>query len=480
MIGGGPHETVRLYARADAARSAPRNWPHDGARLIAGGTNLLDLMKLEVETPGRLVDINRLPLGGIETRRGRVCASARWSATARAPPTCASAATIRCWRARILAGATFQLRNKATTGGNLCQRTRCYYFYNTDMPCNKREPGSGCSAVGGANRIHAVLGASEQCIATYPGDMAVGLSALMRRSRSQRLTAAGATCRCATSIACRAMRRTRDNVLEPGEVITAVMLPAPVGGRQFYRKVRDRSSYAFALVSIAAVVLMEGGRPSLPPRWRSAAWRISPGTIRGSTNCLPALCHLMRCSTKRPTCCSRAPSAMAAMTSRFCSPDGRSRPCCAKQQEMPHDPLADDGPARRPQPARRMHQGVIGKPLDRPDGPAKTTGTATYAAEYPISGCVEGVLVTATISRGRGNGARRQLGSRHARCDRRDFGRANDRALGAGRSREGASSEGAAGRVLRAADRGCRRRNVRAGARCGRSTLQSRIARTKV
>ena len=158
----------------------------------------------------------------------------------------------------ILAGATYQLRNKATTGGNLCQRTRCHFFYNIDMPCNKRQPGSGCSAFGGFNRIHAVLGASEQCIATYPGDMAVGLAAL--NARVEIATPDGGQ----RSVPVRAFHRLpgdtpqKDNVLEPGEVIKAVVLPSPAGGRQIYRKVRDRSSYAFALVSIAAVVRMEG------------------------------------------------------------------------------------------------------------------------------------------------------------------------------------------------------------------------------
>jgi xanthine dehydrogenase YagS FAD-binding subunit len=160
----------------------------------------------------------------------------------------------------ILAGATFQLRNKATTAGNLCQRTRCYFFYNIDQPCNKREPGSGCSAIGGFNRIHAILGASDQCIATYPGDMAVALSAL---DATVEIATAGGGRR---EVPVREFHRLPgdtpqyDNVLQPGEIITGVVLPAPVGGKQIYRKVRDRASYAFALVSIAASVQMDGGR----------------------------------------------------------------------------------------------------------------------------------------------------------------------------------------------------------------------------
>ena len=230
----------------------------EGARPIAGGTNLLDLMKLEVETPGALVDISRLPLGGIDSEGEGLRIGALVSNSV-----CAADTRIRrdypVLARAILAGATFQLRNKATTAGNLCQRTRCHSFYNIDMPCNKRQPGSGCSAIGGFNRIHAVLGASEQCIATYPGDMAVGLAAL--NARVEIATPGGSQ----RSVPVRAFHRLpgdtpqKDNVLDSGEVITAVVLPPPAGGRQLYRKVRDRSSYAFALVSIAAVVRMERG-----------------------------------------------------------------------------------------------------------------------------------------------------------------------------------------------------------------------------
>ncbi len=246
------------YTRAEGVAQAARS-SRGGARPIAGGTNLLDLMKLEVETPDELVDINPLPLRGIEAageglRIGALVTNSDCAADARIRrdyPVLARA---------ILAGATFQLRNKATTGGNLCQRTRCYYFYNIDQPCNKREPGSGCGAIGGFNRIHAVLGTNEQCIATYPGDMAVALCAL--DATVEIADAEGGT----RSVPVRDFHRLpgdqpeRDTVLEPGEVITAVTLPAPAGGNQLYRKVRDRASYAFALVSIAAVVRMEGGR----------------------------------------------------------------------------------------------------------------------------------------------------------------------------------------------------------------------------
>ncbi|KHL26547.1 xanthine dehydrogenase [Croceibacterium mercuriale] len=230
----------------------------DGARPIAGGTNLLDLMKLEVEAPDRLVDINRLPLGGIApTDDGGVRIGALVTNSA-----CAADLQIRrdypVLARAILAGATFQLRNMATTGGNLCQRTRCYYFTNIDQPCNKRQPGSGCGAIGGHNRIHAILGASDACIATYPGDMAVALAALHADVEIERPDGTSRTVPVRTFHRLPGDTPDLDNVLEAGEVITAVILPPPAGGTQLYRKVRDRSSYAFALVSVAAVVRMDG------------------------------------------------------------------------------------------------------------------------------------------------------------------------------------------------------------------------------
>jgi len=246
------------YSRAADLAAATR-MVAEGARPIAGGTNLLDLMKLEIERPERLVDISRLPLAGIEAegeglRIGAVVTNSACAADPRIRrdyPVLARA---------LLGGATFQLRNKATTAGNLCQRTRCYYFYNPDQPCNKREPGTGCGAIGGFNRIHAILGANELCIATYPGDMAVALCAL---DATVEIAGPQGTTR---TVPVRQFHRLpgeapeKDNVLEPGEVITAVILPPPAGGTQLYRKVRDRASYAFALVSIAAVVRLEQGR----------------------------------------------------------------------------------------------------------------------------------------------------------------------------------------------------------------------------
>ncbi|SMO98337.1 FAD binding domain-containing protein [Paracoccus laeviglucosivorans] len=228
------------------------------ARLIAGGTNLLDLMKLEVETPEVLLDINRIGLDQIAThgeglRIGALVTNAD----------CAADLRIRqgypLLSRAILAGASPQLRNRATTGGNLCQRTRCGYFTDLASRCNKRQPGSGCDAIGGVTRNHAILGASVNCIATYPGDMAVALAAL-----DGVVQIAGPDGM--RNVPVRQFHRlpeddpSRDNVLAAGEVITSVTLPAPGRGRQIYRKVRDRASYAFALVSVAAIIDMVDGR----------------------------------------------------------------------------------------------------------------------------------------------------------------------------------------------------------------------------
>lgn len=230
------------------------------ARPIAGGTNLLDLMKHQVETPDRLADVNHVGLDGIE-RDGD---GLRVGALVRNSDLAADPSVREGWpllSRAILAGASGQIRNRATTGGNLMQRTRCYYFYDLDTPCNKRAPGSGCSAIGGVNRIHAILGGSGDCIATYPGDMAVAMSALdavveVEGPNGRREIAATDFHRLPGDAP------QRDNDLQPGEMILSVRLPAPLGGKHIYRKVRDRRSYAFALVSVAAVVVMDAGRMS--------------------------------------------------------------------------------------------------------------------------------------------------------------------------------------------------------------------------
>ena len=242
------------YQRADSLASAVTALTAPGSKVIAGGTNLLDLMKLQVESPSQLVDISRLPLDKIEeTPEGglRIGATARNSDLAADPRVRQRYGVLS--RA-LLAGASAQLRNKATTGGNLLQRTRCYYFYDVTKPCNKRDPGSGCAALGGLNRIHAILGASDQCIATHPSDMAVAMRAL--DASVEAVNARGET----RAIPIAEFHRLPGNTpqiettLKADEIITAVTLPPPPPGVQIYRKVRDRASYAFALVSVAAVV----------------------------------------------------------------------------------------------------------------------------------------------------------------------------------------------------------------------------------
>ncbi|MGY4477589.1 FAD binding domain-containing protein [Bradyrhizobium sp. USDA 3364] len=234
------------------------------AKFIAGGTNLLDLMKLEIETPAHLIDVSGLALDRIEqTADGGL----RVGALVRNTDLAADARVRRDYGVlsrALLAGASGQLRNKATTAGNLLQRTRCPYFYDTNLPCNKRKPGSGCAAIGGFSRQHAVVGASEACIATHPSDMAVAMRALDAVVETVRPD--GAT----RSIPIADLHRLPgdspeiETTLQPGELITAVALPKPVGGTQAYRKVRDRASYAFALVSVAAIVQGDGtGRVAL-------------------------------------------------------------------------------------------------------------------------------------------------------------------------------------------------------------------------
>ena len=247
------------YERAADPRAAVAAVSRAGAKFISGGTNLLDLMKLEIERPTHLVDISRLPFkdiaelpdGGL--RIGAQAPNSDVAADARVRtryPVLSQA---------LVAGASGQLRNKASTGGNLLQRTRCPYFYDTASGCNKRDPGSGCSATGGINRGHAILGASDACIATHPSDMAVAMTAL--EAQVELLGTDQAARRVAIGDLYRLPGDTPhiETVLRPGEMITGVVLPPPPAGQQLYRKVRDRASYAFALVSVAAIVATDGG-----------------------------------------------------------------------------------------------------------------------------------------------------------------------------------------------------------------------------
>jgi xanthine dehydrogenase YagS FAD-binding subunit len=247
------------YERATDPRGAVAAVSRAGAKFISGGTNLLDLMKLEIEQPTHLVDISRLPLKEIEQlpdgglRIGAQAANSDTAADARVRtryPVLSQA---------LVAGASGQLRNKASVGGNLLQRTRCPYFYDTAAGCNKRNPGSGCSAIGGINRLHAILGASDACIAVHPSDMAVAMAVL--DAQIELLGADGSTRRVAIGDFHRLPGDTPhiETVLQSGEMITGVVLPPPPLGRQLYRKVRDRASYEFALVSVAVIVAAEKG-----------------------------------------------------------------------------------------------------------------------------------------------------------------------------------------------------------------------------
>jgi xanthine dehydrogenase YagS FAD-binding subunit len=256
-----PFTYERAKSPGEAAASAARL---TDAKFIAGGTNLLDLMKLQIETPSHLIDVNGLSLDKIElTPQGglRIGALVRNTDLAADPRVRKDYGVLS--RA-LLAGASGQLRNKATTAGNLLQRTRCPYFYDSNEACNKRQPGSGCAAIGGFSRQHAVIGASEACIATHPSDMAVAMRAL--DATVETVSPDGS----ARNIPIADVHRLPGDTpeietsLKPGELITAVTLPKPVGGTQIYRKVRDRASYAFALVSVAAIVQRDGiGRVAL-------------------------------------------------------------------------------------------------------------------------------------------------------------------------------------------------------------------------
>ncbi|QNA99867.1 xanthine dehydrogenase family protein subunit M [Massilia sp. Se16.2.3] len=281
----------RARTPAEAAAAAVS---HPGARFVAGGTNLLDLMKLEIETPPHLIDINHLGLDRIEAAPG---GGLRIGALVRNVDLAANMAVRRDYpvlAGALLAGASAQLRNKATTAGNLLQRTRCPYFYDPDQPCNKRVPGSGCSAIGGYNRNHAIVGTSEACIATHPSDMAVAMQLLDAGVETVRADGATRVIPIADFYRLPGKTPHIEHALHSGELITAVTLPPPLGGYQTYRKVRDRASYAFAPVSVAAVVQRDGsGRVALggvahKPRRTAAADAALPRGARAAVDSLLA------------------------------------------------------------------------------------------------------------------------------------------------------------------------------------------------
>jgi xanthine dehydrogenase YagS FAD-binding subunit len=268
-----PFTFERATTPSAAAAAAVRT---PNAKFIAGGTNLLDLMKLQIETPAHIIDLTKLDLDRIEdTSDGGLRIGALVTNTSLA----ANGRVRREYGVlsrAVVAGASGQLRNKATTAGNLLQRTRCPYFYDTNQPCNKRRPGSGCAAIGGVGRQLAVIGSSDACIATNPSDMAVAMRAL--DATVETVKPDGST----RAIPIADFHQLPDSTphietaLIPGELITSVTLPKPVGGKQMYRKVRDRASYAFALVSVAAIIHPDGsGRVAAggiaPKPWRVAA-----------------------------------------------------------------------------------------------------------------------------------------------------------------------------------------------------------------
>ena len=250
-----PFSYERARTPAEAAAAVARQ---PDAKFIAGGTNLLDLMKLQIETPAHLVDVNPLGLDRIEpTPEGglRIGALVRNTDLAADPRVRKDYAVLS--RA-LLAGASGQLRNRATTAGNLLQRTRCPYFYDTHQPCNKRQPGSGCGAIGGVSRQHAVIGISKACIATHPSDMAVAMRLLDATVDTIKPDGQARHIPIADFHRLPGDTPYVETALTPGELITSVTLPKPLGGVHVYEKVRDRASYAFALVSVAAVVQRDG------------------------------------------------------------------------------------------------------------------------------------------------------------------------------------------------------------------------------
>jgi xanthine dehydrogenase YagS FAD-binding subunit len=253
------YERARTPAQAAAAVAAK-----PGSKFIAGGTNLLDLMKLQIEQPTHLVDVGGIGLDRIEAtsdgglRIGALVRNADLATDARVRK------DYGVLSRALVAGASGQLRNMATTAGNLLQRTRCPYFYDTNMPCNKRVPGSGCSAIGGFSRSHAVVGVSDACIATHPSDMAVALRVLDAIVETVRADGSTRVIPIADFHRLPGDTPHIETNLRAGELITGVTLPRPAGGKQLYHKVRDRASYAFAIVSVAAIVQRDGsGRVAL-------------------------------------------------------------------------------------------------------------------------------------------------------------------------------------------------------------------------
>jgi xanthine dehydrogenase YagS FAD-binding subunit len=291
-----PFTYERARTPAEAATAVARR---PGAKFIAGGTNLLDLMKLEIETPAHLVDVQDLKLDRIaRTDDGGLRIGALVSNTALASNDRVRRDYGVLTRA-IVAGASGQLRNKATTAGNLLQRTRCPYFYDTNQACNKRKPGSGCAAIGGSSRQLGVIGTSDACIATYPGDMAVALRVL--DAAVETVNPEGQTRAIPIAEFHRLPGDTPhiETALQPSELITAVTLPRPIGGTHAYHKVRDRASYAFALVSVAAVIQPDGSARFAVGGVAPKPWRVEAAEAQLGLGAKAASAQLM--AGARPT-----------------------------------------------------------------------------------------------------------------------------------------------------------------------------------
>jgi xanthine dehydrogenase YagS FAD-binding subunit len=289
------------YERATSASHAAEIVARTpGAKFIAGGTNLLDLMKLEIETPTHLVDINGLGLDRIEAT---LDGGLRLGALVRNTDLAADSRIRRDYPVlshALVAGASGQLRNAATTGGNLLQRTRCPYFYDTNMPCNKRAPGSGCSAIGGVTRQHAIIGHSDACIATNPSDMAVALRVLDAVIETVQGDGKIRTIPIAEFHRLPGDTPHIETALNPGEMITAVILPRPLGGVQVYRKVRDRASYAFALVSVAAVLRPDSGSRVALGGVAHKPWRVEAADAQLAKGARPATADLLAMAKPTP------------------------------------------------------------------------------------------------------------------------------------------------------------------------------------
>eukprot|EP01037_Dinobryon_pediforme_P005923 gene5923-5992_t len=353
---------------------------HEHARYIAGGTNLLDLMKLQIETPAHLIDISRLELNGIEADGEGVRIGANVTNT--------ELAANRVIRERypliaqaIVAGASGQLRNKASTAGNFLQRTRCGYFYDTARPCNKREPGSGCAAIGGHNRIHAILGASESCIATHPSDMAVAMQAL---DAVLELTGPDGERQVPVDALYLAPGVTPhlEYSLRPGELITAVRLPSAPAGRMRYRKVRDRASYAFALVSVAGVL------------------EVKDGEIIGARVALGGVAYKPWRARKAEVALVGQPAVAATFAAAAEAEFAEAKGWGGNDYKLPLARRTLIATLAALAADKENRGGHIGLSSPRADGGLKVSGTARYAAEFNVEGMLYGFPVPTVTAAG--------------------------------------------------------------------------------